>query len=205
MKLKRYGHSLIDEIERGARIDAHRFINLWVSICDAIAHVHNCGFAHMDIKPDNILVTGDKFVLCDFNLTQHSSQSVLAMGTDIYAAHELPLRFAFGRGAKTPRSNCWNDFSFLGHSHLIRLVVRYDMACEWVFSTTNTDHSFVVCLCSRSLIGLRAVWRCHCCGDYITFFALLCGTLAELRPPPFSPALIARPWPCPAARRRRWR
>lgn len=39
-----------------------------ISIADTLCKLHNAGFAHRDIKPDNILYLDGHFVLCDFGL-----------------------------------------------------------------------------------------------------------------------------------------
>ena len=47
-----------------------------VQVLSALQHVHSCGIAHLDVKPENILVDGSfRLRLCDFGFsvaTQHA-------------------------------------------------------------------------------------------------------------------------------------
>ncbi|MCA9045115.1 MAG: serine/threonine protein kinase [Planctomycetaceae bacterium] len=82
---------------------------LMESLAQALAHVHDKGWVHRDIKPDNVLVSkGGEFRLIDFSLCSKPSNSILhaltrksaitIQGTRTYLAPELiqrkPLTFA---------------------------------------------------------------------------------------------------------------
>ncbi|MEZ5941884.1 MAG: serine/threonine-protein kinase [Planctomycetaceae bacterium] len=82
---------------------------LYESLAQALAHVHDKGWVHQDIKPDNILVSkGGEFRLIDFSLCARPSNFILhaltrksaiaIQGTRTYLAPELiqrkPLTFA---------------------------------------------------------------------------------------------------------------
>ena len=40
----------------------------------AVGHMHKNGYLHLDIKPENILRKGDKWLLCDFGVSHHFSE-----------------------------------------------------------------------------------------------------------------------------------
>jgi non-specific serine/threonine protein kinase/serine/threonine-protein kinase len=46
----------IGEYCRRAGLDAHRRIELLISVCDAVQHAHRRGIVHRDLKPSNVLV-----------------------------------------------------------------------------------------------------------------------------------------------------
>lgn len=44
-------------------------------ILNAVSYMHNCGLMHRDIKPNNIMVTGDQIYLIDFGLSRYCCYS----------------------------------------------------------------------------------------------------------------------------------
>ncbi|HMP51129.1 MAG TPA: protein kinase [Candidatus Melainabacteria bacterium] len=53
------GPSLADLIEKGTDFagNADRLLDIFIQICDALAHAHENGVIHRDIKPSNIIIT----------------------------------------------------------------------------------------------------------------------------------------------------
>jgi serine/threonine protein kinase len=91
------GRTLADVIQNEGPLPARRVLALTRQICLGLAHAHEKGLVHRDLKPDNIVLTSrDRVRIVDFGLAipmddERSTRLTgvgLAMGTPIYAAPE---------------------------------------------------------------------------------------------------------------------
>ena len=61
-------------------------------VCSGLAHAHECGVIHRDIKPQNLLLTADREVvkIADFGVARLAATegAITRVGTNIYAAPE---------------------------------------------------------------------------------------------------------------------
>ena len=85
---------------RREKPDADRLLGLGIQLCDALAHAHDRGIVHRDIKPDNIVISRgesneDIVKVLDFGLARvrlpeisHLTRSGSALGTCSYMAPE---------------------------------------------------------------------------------------------------------------------
>jgi hypothetical protein len=81
------GGSLRDMIVKNGRLDPVTAIKVIVQIADALAVIHKLGYAHGDVKPENILFTKDKIPkLADFN----STRAIASTGKSI-----VPFTYGF--------------------------------------------------------------------------------------------------------------
>lgn len=86
------GENLAAHLERGAAVDAERLAR---ELLEAVAHIHEAGILHRDIKPGNIVVEpGGTAKLIDFGIAQPldataMTKTGLILGTERFAAPEV--------------------------------------------------------------------------------------------------------------------
>jgi len=77
---------------RGARTPAERAqgcVRDILPVIDAVAHMHECGWVHRDIKPGNVLFVGSTVKLADFGIANRQSsedETITGAGTPGFAA-----------------------------------------------------------------------------------------------------------------------
>jgi serine/threonine-protein kinase len=64
------GGSLRDRLEQEGQLPIDEAVKITCEIADALAHAHEREVVHRDVKPANILLSGDHAVLADFGIAQ---------------------------------------------------------------------------------------------------------------------------------------
>jgi serine/threonine-protein kinase len=95
------GLSLRQELEQRGRPSLDRIVGILRDVARALAFAHGRGVVHRDIKPDNILLSGDAAVVTDFGIAKAvaaardetgrsgaSTTTGMAIGTPAYMAPE---------------------------------------------------------------------------------------------------------------------
>jgi eukaryotic-like serine/threonine-protein kinase len=99
------GLSLRDRLDRGGQVGVDQTIAILRDVARALAYAHEHGVVHRDIKPDNVLLSGDAAVVTDFGIAKAISaasttdgaqqpnastvtQAGTAVGTPAYMAPE---------------------------------------------------------------------------------------------------------------------
>lgn len=92
------GESLGQKLDREGEISVPETIRILTDVLGALAHAHEHGVAHRDIKPDNILLTDDVAVVADFGVAKALSRAAdpgssltsggIALGTPAYMSPE---------------------------------------------------------------------------------------------------------------------
>lgn len=91
------GHSLRERLERDGPLPIDDAVRILRDICEALAHAHQHGIVHLDIKPDNVLLAGRHAMVTDFGVARAVSEATveptlglsgIALGTAAYMAPE---------------------------------------------------------------------------------------------------------------------
>lgn len=79
-------------LSRGKPLPIDKALFYLEQVCSGLAHAHECGVIHRDIKPQNLLLTGDRKVvkIADFGVArlEATEGAITRVGTNIYAAPE---------------------------------------------------------------------------------------------------------------------
>jgi DNA-binding beta-propeller fold protein YncE len=77
------GNNLRQLIDEEGPLLPHRAINLLAQVADALDAAHAAGIVHRDVKPQNILVAGDRAYLSDFGLAKAIDESGAASSASV--------------------------------------------------------------------------------------------------------------------------
>ena len=91
------GQSLRERIGREGELPVHEAVRLMMEVVDALAHAHEHGVVHRDIKPDNVMLSGRHALVADFGVAKAVSEATgrntvttlgVAVGTPTYMSPE---------------------------------------------------------------------------------------------------------------------
>ena len=78
------GFTLKDLILRDGRLKPEKAVQIAIQICDALAHAHSQNIIHRDIKPQNIIITGEGRVkVTDFGIARATADTTITYGRSL--------------------------------------------------------------------------------------------------------------------------
>lgn len=79
-------------LSRNHPLSIEKAVGYLEQVCSGLAHAHQCGVIHRDIKPQNLLLTSDRKIvkIADFGVARFEATegAITRVGTNIYAAPE---------------------------------------------------------------------------------------------------------------------
>ncbi|MEL6543105.1 MAG: serine/threonine-protein kinase [Myxococcota bacterium] len=87
----RRGHSLSERLAMGEALSESELLKLAIDVCDVLEFCHSHSILHLDLKPANLFVTGERTVVLDFGIAavrEDSARKTHFYGTPQFAAPE---------------------------------------------------------------------------------------------------------------------
>ena len=143
-------------LRRGSYLDGVVYVGSMIA--DGLAHAHNEGVLHLDLKPSNVLVDRRGYPrLLDFNLSSDRSRGIPRVGGTLpYMAPEQALCFSDGADGSLLDERC--DIFSLG-------VILYEMLCGELphgrVPQTLSSRAAVNNLVDRQSRGNSTLWVQH--------------------------------------------
>jgi serine/threonine protein kinase len=89
------GENLFDRLQRERQLPAAEALRIAIAVASALAYANEQGVVHRDIKPDNILLSGDDVLVADFGVARAVSEmqskltaTGMIVGTPTYMSPE---------------------------------------------------------------------------------------------------------------------
>ncbi|SEM29631.1 serine/threonine-protein kinase [Streptacidiphilus jiangxiensis] len=71
------GSSLQEQLDAHGALSVDRAAALASAMLGALGAAHDCGIVHRDVKPANVMVAGERFLLTDFGIAVHEQDTAL--------------------------------------------------------------------------------------------------------------------------------
>jgi serine/threonine protein kinase len=89
------GENLYERLQRESQLPAAEALRIGTAVAEALGYAHGQGVIHRDIKPDNVLLSGDQVLVADFGVARAVSEMAekltatgMIVGTPTYMSPE---------------------------------------------------------------------------------------------------------------------
>jgi serine/threonine-protein kinase len=109
------GEPLRTKLSREGELPVRDTVRILTDVADALAYAHGRGLVHRDIKPDNVLLSGNHAVVADFGVAKALSQAKTESGlTSVGVALGTPAYMAPEQAAGDPNIDARADIYAFG-------------------------------------------------------------------------------------------
>lgn len=149
------GGDLLDKVVPDAGMDSTLAARYGIQVADALAHMHEGGYVHRDIKSENVCLSGPDGSICkivDFGMAQHISQPITCRiaGTTPYVSPELLSPLVPTAGIDLKKADVWS----LGIMFFSLLTGRF----AWKKASTSESAEYRQYLARRFGPAQATVW-----------------------------------------------
>src|SRR5258705_2874266 len=131
------GEALRTRLSRDGELPVKDAVRILKDVADALAYAHARGVVHRDIKPDNVLLSGNHAVVADFGVAKAISQAKTESGlTSVGVALGTPAYMAPEQAAGDPNIDHRADIYALG-------ALAYETLTERPPSTGLSPHQML--------------------------------------------------------------
>jgi len=143
------GESLRERLDRDEKIPVAETVRLTDEIASALSYAHEHGIVHRDVKPENIMISGDRAVVADFGIARAVS---VAGGEKLTGTG-----FAVGTPAYMSPEQAFGDSNIDGRSDVYALgCVVYEMVAGRAPFDAETPQALLAKHAADTVPSMRA-------------------------------------------------
>jgi hypothetical protein len=186
------GEDLRRRLDRSGALPWPEAQRIGLAVARALAHAHGRGVIHRDLKPHNVLLSGEAVKLTDFGLARVQTLASLTGSSLVWGSPEYMAPELFGRGRADPRSDLFSLGVLLHEMATGRLPWKDRSLGRLVSSVSDAAAPLPSAGQGEALDGLLALLLAPSPGDRPSDVAEVIAVLEGRA----APAALVRTVPC---------